>query len=303
MQTITKIQPVPSPTLFDLSFKDSAAWLIQLTRCATPDGARAYLQGLLGRAQLLNLYRELFPKEFAASKASIEMYTARPYGRSTDDCQLSAREWEFVRLVDQKLFPVDTDMLIEQIYEWEERPDVIPISPLQPYCWNCGDYDPEELHLVFRLALALMGEERERSLLNDYIGHEVAIDKFERFSDAGSDRFEKFEARCKRQKSPMADVPLACRMVAYSSGNSWLDWMCEMPAEFTWDIADIEFLASEYKEASALLTRVYTVDKWLSESPAERLLQAIQIWNGAKKRRKKDDAETEQRRVPLIEIL
>jgi len=296
MQAITQFPQGQSPALINLSFKDSSAWLSALTRCATPDGAVTYLRGVTNRAAMLNLYREYFPEEFANSTASVQAFTSFPYGPSSADCPLSARELEFVELVDKKLFPVDTDVYIEWVSD-EGPVELLPIHRLQYYCWHCGDYDPEDLAIVYKLALALM--HGEHKLIARHAGNSTTH-LLEHNSD-GVSRFRLFEKRCKQMSGPIADVPLACRLINYNTGNNWLDWYCEQESEFYWATGDLKFLAVEYKEASVMLARVGAVNAWLTESPTERINQVIQIWNGTKNRRKKN--ESEPRAIPLIEIL
>ncbi len=91
----------------------------------------------LSYVEVMDIYREMFPREYAASQSA-------PYS--------TAREQEFYRLVAQKLFPLDLE-------EMEGEPEYflpgIQIKNLQLHDWMNGCCPFERIEVVFKLAIIL----------------------------------------------------------------------------------------------------------------------------------------------------
>jgi hypothetical protein len=77
-------------------------------------------------------------------------------------------------------------------------------------------------------------------------------------------------------------------------GNGWLDWCCEQSSEFFWRKEDVNWLTTEFKDARKKLDQVAKLDKWLETSTAERMTQAVHLWNRAINQAKKHGKQKPQ---------
>jgi hypothetical protein len=94
---------------------------------------------------LLQLYREFFPRQWAASTAPL-------FAPARETPVYTAREVEFFGLVDDQITPLWLDWLLEGE---EERCPYIPVRPLQDYDWFYDETDFADLPTGYQLALAL----------------------------------------------------------------------------------------------------------------------------------------------------
>lgn len=265
-----------------MSLKRATQSLVKRVRLATPIGAVEYLKVAAfevadGRSikkverqklyadrirlsvDLMELYRELFPREYAASMSP-------PFS--------TAREHEFYRLVDLRMFPVE----LKQI---DEDPEFfwpgIPLTSKQPHDWVNGCCAFDELETVYKLALIL--SDRKPGEWWRKLGITRApAPPLERIA------WSLFVYTCRVQDSPLKFLPFAFYMTMHETGNPWLDVPAEgyMGYSLDWTGSNIARLFVHRTQASEMLYNVNSCSRWLDEKP-ENLAYAVQLWNEAAK--------------------
>lgn len=234
--------------------------------------AAAYLRSLWHRANLLSLYHHYFPQEFAASRACAGIEIQQPFSRKLE-CLYSPKEQEFLRLVDEKLFPFYIDHLLE---EAEEREDFISIPNFGVDYWSYGF---EELAAGWQLLLLMAGSvERDfgisvadcdnaqvQAALSNLKGHSI--------------NWDKFKAACLAKDEPTSYLPLAFDILDHDTGNIFLDPTDEMPAEvLEWSVEDMDYLIEDYRQATEMNAKADKLLDWLTASPLH-LQEVINLWN------------------------
>lgn len=234
--------------------------------------ATGYLRGLWHSANLLALYRHYFPAEFATSTTSdsIEILHSSSNGLT---CLYSPKEKEFLRLVDDRLFPFYADQLLD---EEEEREDLIYL-PNFGVDWWTNEF--EELERGWQLLLFITGSvQRDLGLkIEDCTDQEIqaALLTIQGFNV----KWDLLSMVCAARAEPLCFLPIALDMLEHDTGNIFLDTTDETPAEpLEWSIEDMDFLIKQYQEAATLNEKVGKLLDWLTTSPVH-LREVINLWN------------------------
>ena len=237
--------------------------------------ACGYLQDALESVAVLRLYQTLFPDDYARSEASSQL---------PDADYNSEREREFLRLVNQRCFPVDEDLL----EAWgEERCQWIPFWPTGPE-WM-GDADLADAPLAIRTFCAMMCNDELDNETLERIGPRTpqlkVVDHRRQTLD-----WKRFRRFCREAGGMLKHVPTAISVVTNDTGNLWIDVTSEAVdavGPFEWNLETIQALSDEWRAAEKLTARMNRVLDWLEQDPWP-LARIIRLWNRSiVKRRKK----------------
>jgi hypothetical protein len=249
-----------------ISLERAAAYLVGRMRIRTPLGAADFLATALAhrrdlfdnRARLaatkMGLYRDLFPREYEASGSP-------PF---STQC-----EHEFYRLVKERLFPLDLEMV-------EDDPEFfwpfIPVRGTQQHDWINGCCSFEDLQTVFKLVLVLGGQETGR--WRDLGLRCAPAPPLEALG------WTHFIYSCAVDVTPLRYLPLAFNLVFYKTGNYWLDVPRGASFGYDWSAENVAKLFLARKQAEEINLNVLTLNLWLVEDRAE-LFRAVDMWNKA----------------------
>jgi hypothetical protein len=223
------------------------------------------------------LYQKYFPAEYAASQPAI-------YPRP--DEVYSQAELEFVKLVDQHLFPLDM-----AVYDFgPEEGDRFGNIPFCSQAIDDQDVSLEEWRPALRLVYMLWhsldpGNEEGWRLLLDDTGRQAEI-PLPRFVSEPEQNcildIDRFAAGCRELGRPLSAVRALLKMLDYSTGTCWLDVGDEMfwssPEQLEWDAATIDWLHREWKVAQKIGEACEAILEWLEDDP-ERMAEFVRLWN------------------------
>lgn len=247
------------------SSRQAIEWLRRHTRC----GLTASLEflRLAGESnQMLRLFEEMFPAEWAAS-------TRRLFAPSEQSPLYTEREAEFFSLVDRHIVPLNLDW----IYEDEEgRTPYIPVYPLQEYDWLYNEEQFDQLPRAYQLALALNSTDaepfEELCRLLDYESEVLPAEKI---------NWRRLRRVMCAGNTPLKYLPTAVDVVTYSTGNPLLDWHPENgEPDVNWTIEELRWLGNLRRHGELLKLRVAYLTRWLDERDThDRVTYAIRLWN------------------------
>jgi hypothetical protein len=262
-----------------LGLTDARFFLAARSRLLTPLGAAEYLNvkrthphAWDGRVKVcldvMGLYREMFPKQYAASRS--------PHFST-------AREHEFYRLVNAHLFPlcVGGDLRREELevmiaHDPSFFLPVIPVAGTQQHDWRRGCCPFQKLQTVFKLALVLAGHPLAR---REAFAREYELEE-EPSTTIGIWGWQQFLVMCGVHDAPLRFLPLAFDLICYSTQTPWLDIPPDAgPVGFEWGREHVAKLFLARRKAESINSRVLALDGWLDESPAERVGHAVKLWN------------------------
>ena len=246
-------------------------WLKQ-TLDFTGEGALDYLDQLLSSSNILKVYQQMFPSLYGAS-------TATTCGRDAHYTGHSPKEGEFLKIISRHYFTLPDD---EGWQENEDHYDAIPVTPLQGDSWCCSDVEFDNLHACYYVSLCLFGgmEYWEHAVERYALGEDFA-------APAGDIDFDSFAALCRAERSPLQHLPVAIDMMQYNTGNEWLDAsFCSGVPSLPWSVPNILKLSRSYKEAQRAFDKVHELSRYLDLKPQEALKRALELWNGAARRKK-----------------
>lgn len=226
-------------------------------------------------SEFLLLYLQLFPSEFAASDASIEVEEAWSY---------SPREIEFFYLVDERLFPLNIDFLSD-VGADGERVDVIYPIPYEMPWW----YEPEVLSLGWQILRLLAGIEATQQirvqlatmpgLAPDLLAALLALPG--RLT-MPPDRYVAHVCRhCETDpSSPLRDLGLALALLLQQTGNPWLDTDSDnefLYEGYWWTLEHVQEIAADYQAAQAIEQRMRAFVAWLEENLFARVPSCLSL--------------------------
>lgn len=266
-----------------LSNSRARLYLAGRLRVRTPRGAAEFLtfmkagerQGYQGRVELaldcLEIYRDLFSDEYA---------------RSTAPLFSQQRELEFYRLVHTKLFPlrVDDDEDLLSMLDREPRLllPFIPVSGLQKHLWDGGCFNFWEIELCYRIAQVLGGQTGADGsgwkALSMYYGLESTPTPSRALACVG---WSLFADACAIAGPPLQYLILAFNMIAYATGNPWLDTPSIGCSPVKWSKQNVAQLALLREQADQAFTAIKVLNRWLEEDPPARITQIVELWNDA----------------------
>ncbi len=226
-----------------------------------------YLQNLSQQVVLLSLYQEYFPAEWTQSTATTKIPD------NSLGCPHSPKEIEFLRLVEERLFPIGFES--EWAEELEERMSSITVYP-HDLDWYQQEFDEfDEFH---QFMINLLVQEGSVSLW---------LQRFELTSNfilpVQQLNFEKFSTICQQAPDPLCYLYEAISLVDHSSGCIWIDSCWDCIEDFPWSRESLDFLAAQWKLALALWDKESQLKTWIEEEK-NRYLRLIDLWNQADKR-------------------
>jgi hypothetical protein len=271
---------------------DEAARFLQGRALRDLNEMAAYLASLHTAAEIARLYRRLFPDQWRASNGSsvLTAVTGAPAFAADGDSAsaITAREQEFISLVDERLFPVYEDLWIEGERSWH-----IPIMPAGIDIEHVSS-EPESFTdpVVILTALLWPGwfdgaaVEHARNLL----GRQLAF-REGAFLDGRA-----FRQACRRRGEPWSQLPDALLVVGHDTGNIFLDATPDDDLSgFTWDLRTVRALARWWAQAQVLLGRLENVIDWLQREP-EQWNDILDLYSACLKTRKEFDDEERKRK-------
>ncbi len=219
----------------------------------------------------IEIYRELFPEEYARSSA--------PHFSTQ-------REHEFYRLVHTRLFPLLFNQEVDTLTLLEREPlfflPFIPLRGIQRHIWGGGQFHFWEIETVFRLAQVLSfgtgAGGRGWEALRLAYGLDDELKPAPPLAAVG---WSLFRYSCAVEESPLRFLPYAFELITYKTGNPWLDLPQIGFVGFEWSSKEIMRLALQWREANSIVLGVETLDQWLAGDPKQRLSRAIELWNDA----------------------
>lgn len=252
-------------------------------RARTPLGATEYLYASAthGRdtyekrvrvaLEVTGLYREFFPEEYEHSAAP---------AFSTQ------REHEFYRLVEGRLFPLllseDVDLETHMRREPNFFLPFIPMRGTQKHMWMGGCFNFQEIGTAHKVAQVLSwytgAGGRGWMALKHFFGLSEVPDPAPPVAAVG---WSLFAYSCAVEDSPLKDLPRAFDMIAYKTGNPWLDLPQVGYMGFEWSVERVRHLATLWQHARQLNEQIKALDDWLDEEPKERIGRAVELWNKA----------------------
>ncbi len=239
---------------------------LQAWRQRSAKGALARLREVRESLTMLDLYRQRWPTEFAASTAPL-------FGPSDEHALYSAREIEFLHQV-ETLFPTYLDALLES----EERWNVIPVRPVA--------YDLEgDWGRGASLLIGLACGEPHRT--PEQLGMTVAPTM-----DPGRELdLVAFQARCLALDPVLHDIDRVLAVAGNAADNVWTDVTELMLAESDgypeWDAETLEALTVEWRAAEPLFARFTEVAQWL-DAARPHCNAFVKAWNASLRPRSKD---------------
>jgi hypothetical protein len=224
---------------------------------------------LLGRTDILLLYRHYFPKAYRESHAS--PWCASPNGHSP-------RELEFFQLVSTRLFPI-AEAVMDGI---DERCDAIPLetAALDPEVienWSV----PWQMLFTFVEGGSGYGESIDWNAVQTWLppGADLPAPVTSR---RGYDvNWKRFLRRAARLHPRLKHLRVALQVAGFSTGNNFLDvpydmlYNSEMPE---WTAENVDWLAKEWRRAQPIIKQANAVTRWLEARP-KRLADLIALFN------------------------
>ncbi|MGI8655430.1 MAG: hypothetical protein ACR2LC_09450 [Pyrinomonadaceae bacterium] len=252
-----------------------------------------FLESVSGSLDVLKLYKAIFPKEFAASRAPA--FAPHETGRAR-----TKREMEFLSLINDRLFPLDIDL-----YEGEDSRVFafdLQIVTLAGAEWQEGDYIYENLSVSFQLALLMLDLFSEARTGTNYTDHyfehlQTRYDLPGKLKPLACASYGKLIAAFLREKSPLKDLALVCEMIGYQTGNIFFDYVPgydEGGYQMEWSTENIERLTGQYKVAVVMNDAVNDLNAWILEEPRARISRALSIHQFLVKNKRDGKDTTEQ---------
>ncbi|MGH9946430.1 MAG: hypothetical protein ACRD6X_04450 [Pyrinomonadaceae bacterium] len=219
--------------------------------------AHDYVSRVVSEQQKYAMYREIFPKEWQCSRASL-------YKRGYYE-KYSERINEFFQLVNDKCFP-----LLEFAYDDSESEfEQFAIPPFNvDLC--CEEIYFENLRISYAVALIFYFPDDAWDFLNYRF-------KFSRniFPEINSDPHPNVWVH--NEDSLFGGL---LRLVDHSTGNPWLDSnYCQTADWYSWDPETIEELTREFKAANAAFDKLALLDEMIESDPKKMLRTLIEFWN------------------------
>ncbi|MBI4789315.1 MAG: hypothetical protein HY782_19970 [Chloroflexi bacterium] len=248
----------PSPPRLPAS---SALSHLKHVRFFSPQEALERLATLAETAQLLVLYRKYFPREYAASTASVQLPVSRD-----GESGYSEREQEFLRLVAQHLFP-----LADFFFDDGRFPN-IPLTPLGL------DYeeDVEQLRPALHGAMALWMDDQS-PFWDEWLPAKLR-------PKPGQLDWERFEKLCAARRGLESRLPLLIQFVSHNTRNLFFDMTWEYSVQdFAWTEEDMNLLIQEWREAKEFMQKLDPLLDRMEKHPRYWFTRLVQLWNQCNK--------------------
>ena len=251
-----------------LNASQSIAWL--RGQICTPSSAVNDLSKLLALTNVLDSFRQCFPREF------------KKYERGIGQMDSERIIVEFLRLVHSRLFELN-EVYLEDEESYVYACTYIPISSFTPDWYN---EHPADLPMVEKVILLLdgaldyngMGGEKAEMLS----GLPLAVHKS--LTTPAPIELPNLQRVCQQARGPLRNLDLATEIVFKASDNIWLHITDEEYSEIPWGIDEVRSLAKQYREAIALMARFRKLDGWLQADPEKRIPKVVALWMKARKK-------------------
>lgn len=262
-----------------LNFDRARTYLAGRLRARTPQGAAEYLEIKAGyppdeydrrlriAVQVCDLYRMLFPRQYAASQTPA--YSL-------------AREQELYLLADRHLFPLGP---VEQTLRREPSfyMPCITVKSLQEHDWRDGRFDFRRIGTACQLAQVLSG--RASTVTGGYGWRDfAAMHGLETLPAPAPPLcavgWQLFSYSCAVSDTPLRWLPAAFHLTNYSTGSAYLD----VPGGtfgLDWTPENVAKLLLQRRRAGEVLAAVAEVGAWLDEAPLPHVGAAVMTWNAA----------------------
>lgn len=279
---VSKRPPPAHPTKKSLtasSVTEAVSWLERFALINTAAAAE-HLREVLEDINLIWLYAEYFPAEYAASKAAFfpseEDYAYYRECNGAEGKPHSPRELEFFELVNSRLFPL--------AYWWQ---DIEQRLYHIPTCSEIGDWyeeEPEHYRTSLKLAGALLSEggwETPEGVLKD-----MGLLREGRLPQPVAPKQIDWDAllrACEEQPEPLRHFFHSIEVMDHSTGVVFIDHDCQCGDcyRFEWSKENIDALVEENKRGQEIFAKVHALDAWIEESPTLRVAEVVRLWNRA----------------------
>jgi len=245
---------------FDEQLSRSLEYLSFKARSHNAIASFELVERVLSEQHKIAMYRDMFPKEWKRSKASL--YRRGYYGK------YSERINELFNLINDNCFP-----LLEFAYDDPENEfEQFAIPPMNvDLC--CEEIYFENLKVSYATALIFYFPDDAWDFLN--CQYKISRSEFDEIhADPHPNVWDK------KNDSLFGEL---LRLVDHSTGNPWLDTnYCQMADWYTWDRETIESLTAEYKAANAIYERLNVLDELMEADPKKMLRALIDFWNTGK---------------------
>lgn len=237
--------------------------------------ALTFLGMIRSTMDILQLYQECFPEEFARDdEADLSIFPIA-------EGHYSPREVRFFRLVDTYYFPVPLDFMPYDIMGERQYMHYIPIVSMG---FDLEDEDEyEQLSLGWKLLLYLLGGVNEQWFRDICDGDELAFldeDLFRIPLIRGDVDASLLYVRSEAQGGECSRLMLAIEMLQNRTSNVWLDETMENPCmDFTWTRADIEELRDQHLQALDIREKAIAFSEWLEDDPVAHFALLARLWN------------------------
>ena len=225
---------------------------------STPEGI-LYLEELNQKIVLLALYKQMFPYEWASSKASLI--------RREQNNVYCEREMEFLELINDRLFQLDC------LEDLSERYTEIPIYPQTACAW---EVDLEDLTFTEQFLISLAGEGYSREQWQELFGF-IPTD----LATGDEIDWEQLEQLSRSAVEPLAYLYDAISILDRSTGCIWLDVTGEIYVSFPWTHEALLHLAQQWQGGQEYLLRQQQFEEWIKSSVNHRR-ETVKLWNSAR---------------------
>ncbi len=245
------------PWPFGERLSKSIEYLSYKTRSHNAIAAQDSVAAILSEQQKYALYKEMFPKEWSRSRASL--YRRGHYEK------YSERVNELFQLINDQCFP-----LLEFAYDDPESEfENFAIPPLNvDLC--CEEIWFDNLRLSYAAGLIFYFPDEAWDFLNEKF--KVSRSDFpEIHSDPDPNVWDR------KNGSLFGEL---LRLIDHSTGNPWLDSnYCQTADWYTWDRETIEELTKEFRAANETFEKLTRLDEMIEADPKKMLRALIEFWN------------------------
>jgi hypothetical protein len=230
------------------------------------------------RTTLFLLYQHYFPERWAASHADMRFRAGLAY---------SARELEFVHLVDEQLFPLSVSLYVGAA----QRVAGIPIAyygvieeGLDPSWMAIGWIG---IYLLRQLTWFLDDEDyvayRDADAFAAWVGAEAATHLWPAFAQLTEQPidWDTFVACCTERGAPYATVPLAIDYLNHAISNPFLEDEEERGQatwEAEWSQETCDDLHAAWQAYQELDTQLAVLRDWIA-ADASHMEEVVVLWN------------------------
>lgn len=251
---------ISHPLSFDERLSKSIEYLSYKARSHDANAAYDYVSAIVSEQQKYALYKEMFPKEWSCSRASL--YRRGQYEK------YSERVNELFHLINERCFP-----LLEFAHDDPESEfEHFAIPPLNvDLC--CEEIYFDNLRTSYAAGLIFYFPDEAWEFLNERLKVSRGA-----FPEINSDPHPNVWNR--KSGSLLGEL---LRLIDHSTGNPWLDSnYCQTADWYSWDRETIDELTKEFKAANEVFERLGCLDEQIEADPKKMLSALINFWNNGR---------------------